>query len=118
MADAAAHIGKDAYERLSEERKQQARENVSTLRAQVLGAGFPPLSEDDVRRVAAPTLLITGERSPVYPLRLTDRLQQLLPNAERVGIASASHVMHEQNAAAVNDVILGFLARRASQPVG
>ena len=77
-------LGRDTYERLPEERKQQARENLNTLRAQVLGAGFPPLSQEDVRRVRAPTLLMTGERSPAYALRLTDRLQQLLPNAERV----------------------------------
>jgi pimeloyl-ACP methyl ester carboxylesterase len=111
-------LGKDSYERLPEVRKQQARENLNSLRAQVLGAGFPPLSEDDVRRVAAPTLLMTGERSPAYPLRLTDRLQELLPNAERVQIAAASHVMHEENAAQVNEAILGFLARRAWRMVG
>jgi pimeloyl-ACP methyl ester carboxylesterase len=105
-------LGRDAYERLPEERKQQARENLNTLRAQVLGAGFPPLSNDDVRGVAAPTLLMTGARSPAYPLRLVDRLQQLLPNAERVEIAGASHLMHEENAAAVNQTILGFLNHR------
>ena len=48
-------LGKDTWERLPQERKQQAFENVHTLRAQVLGAGFPPLSDDDVRRVQAPT---------------------------------------------------------------
>jgi hypothetical protein len=65
----------------------QARENLNTLRARVLGAGFPPLSDDDVRGVATPTLLMTGERSPAYPLRLTDRLQQLLPNTDRGRLA-------------------------------
>ena len=89
-----------------------------TLRAQVLGAGFPPLSDDDVRGVAAPTLLMTGERSPAYLPRLTDRLQQLLPNAERVEIAGASHVMSEENPGAVNEAILGFLARHAGQKLG
>jgi pimeloyl-ACP methyl ester carboxylesterase len=111
-------LGRDAYERLPEERKQQARENLNTLRAQVLGAGFPPLGDDDVRGVAAPTLLMTGARSPAYPVRLAGRLQQLLPNAERVEIASASHLMHEENAAAVNQSILGFLARHTSRTVG
>jgi pimeloyl-ACP methyl ester carboxylesterase len=111
-------LGKETYEGLPAERKQQARENLNTLRAQVLGAGFPPLSKDDIRGVATPTLLMTGERSPAYPLRLTDRLQQLLPNAERVEIAAASHLMHEENAAQVNEAILGFLARHGSQTVG
>jgi pimeloyl-ACP methyl ester carboxylesterase len=104
-------VGKERYERLPEARKQQMRENVTTLRAQLLGAGFPPLSEDEVRGVETPTLLVTGERSPAFPRCLTDRLQQLLPNAERVEIAGASHGMTEQNAAAANAAILGFLDR-------
>jgi pimeloyl-ACP methyl ester carboxylesterase len=104
-------LGKERYERLPEVRKQQLRENVNTLRAQLLGAGFPPLSEDEVRRVVAPTLLMTGERSPAFPLRLTGRLQQLLPNVECVEIAGASHGMTEENAAAANAAILGFLSR-------
>ena len=91
---------------------------MNTLRAQLLCAGLPPLSDDDVRGVAAPPLLLTGERSPAFVLRLTDRLQQLLPNAERVESAGASHTMQEQNAGAVNEAILGFLARHASQTVG
>lgn len=110
-------LGKDTWERLPQERRRHARENLSTLRAQVLGAGFPPLSDDDVRRVAAPTLLMTGEHSPAYLPRLTDRLQQLLPNAERVEIAAASHIMNEENPRAVNEAILDFLARHASQDV-
>jgi pimeloyl-ACP methyl ester carboxylesterase len=104
-------LGKDTWERLPQERKQQAFENVLSLRAQVLGAGFPPLSDDDVRGVAAPTLLMTGARSPAYLPRLTDRLQQLLPNAEWVEIAAASHLMNEENPAAANEAILDFLSR-------
>ena len=111
-------LGKETYERLPPERRQQARENLRTLRAQVLGAGFPPLRDDDVRGVHAPTLLMTGERSPAYLLWLADRLQQLLPDAERIRIAAASHVMHEENASAVNEAILSFLARHTLQTVG
>ena len=77
----------------------------------MLGAGFPPLRDDDVRGVAAPTLLMTGERSPAYLPRLTDRLQQLLPNVERVEIAAASHLMSEESPGTVNEAILGFLSR-------
>ena len=106
-------LGKEAYERLPEERKQQARENLGTLRAQLLGAGFPPLDEEDVRGMRVPTLLITGQRSPAFLLRLTERLQRLLPNAERVDIAGASHAMQEENPGAVNEAILGFLERHA-----
>jgi pimeloyl-ACP methyl ester carboxylesterase len=108
-------LGKETYERLPEERTQQARENLGTLRAQLLGAGFPPLDEEGVRGIRVPTLLMTGQRSPAFLLRLTEHLQRLLPNAERVDIAGASHAMQEENPGAVNEAILGFLARHASQ---
>jgi pimeloyl-ACP methyl ester carboxylesterase len=108
-------LGKETYERLPEERKQQARENLATLRAQLLGAGFPPLDEDDVRGIRVSTLLMTGQRSPTVLLRLTEHLQWLLPHAERVEIAGASHAMQEENPGAVNEAILGFLARHTPQ---
>lgn len=109
-------LGKATYERLPEERKQQARENLGTLRAQLLGAGFPPLDEEDVRDVRVPTLLMAGQRSPAFLLRLTEHLQRLLPNAERVDIAGASHAMQEENPSAVNEAILAFVARHRSLP--
>jgi hypothetical protein len=87
----------------------------ATLRAQLLGAGFPPLDEDDVRGIRVTTLLMTGQRSPTVLLRLTEHLQRLLPHAERVEIAGASHAMQEENPGAVNQAILGFLARHSSQ---
>jgi pimeloyl-ACP methyl ester carboxylesterase len=106
-------LGRDTYARLPEARRRQARENIATLRAQLLGAGFPPLSDDDVRSVRVPTLLMTGARSPAFLLRLTDCLHALLPDVERCEIAAASHVMTEENPRAVNAAILAFLARRA-----
>jgi pimeloyl-ACP methyl ester carboxylesterase len=108
-------LGKETFERLPQERHLQARENLNAVRAQLLGAGFPPLSEEEVRGVPAPTLLMTGERSPAVLLRLTEHLQRLLPHAEQFAIAGASHAMHEENPGAVNEAILGFLARHASQ---
>jgi pimeloyl-ACP methyl ester carboxylesterase len=105
-------LGAAAYERLPEARIQQMRENRSTLRAFVMSdADLPPLADDDVRGVRAPVLLVTGEFSPPFAIHLTDRLEELLPNTERVEIPAASHVMHEENAPAVNDAIVGFLGR-------
>lgn len=103
-------LGVDSYNALPEARKEQMRENQSADIAQMLGAGFPPLTEADVRRVTAPTLLVTGERSPaLLRLHLTRRLVDLLPNVRHVQIQEASHVMHEQNPAAFNKEVLSFL---------
>ncbi len=111
-------LGKVPYERLPEARIEQMRENRSTLRAFVMSdADFPPLGDDDVRGVRGPVLLVTGELSPRFAIDLTDRLEELLPNTERVKIPAASHLMHEENAPSVNEAIVGFLGRHRDRPM-
>ena len=110
-------LGKESFARCPEARKEQIRDNLSALRAQQLGAGFPPLGDDEVRGVRAPVLLVTGEHSPTLFLRLTDRLEELLPIVERVEIRAASHLVHEDNASAVNDAIVEFLRRHRDRPM-
>jgi len=103
-------LGAKHFERLSEARKAQARENVSTMRAFTLGSsGFPPLDDDDVRGVGVPTLLLTGDDSPRLAHLMTDRLEELLPDVERGGIPDASHDMHLDNPSRASEAILRFL---------
>ncbi len=52
-----------------------------------------------------------------FLLRLTDRLEELLPIVGRVEIPDASHAMHEENASAVNEAIVGFLGRHRDRPI-
>ncbi len=111
-------LGREPYERLPEARREQMRDNVSELRALSLGgARFPPLGDDDVRGIRAPVLLVTGELSPAMAVHMTDRLEELLPIVERVEIPDASHLMHEENAPAVNEAIVGFLGRHRGRPI-
>ena len=73
---------------------------------------FTPSRGFERMPAATSVCAVTGELSPAYMLRLTDRLQELLPNAERTVIPGASHGMTEENPDVVNERILGFLARR------
>lgn len=107
-------FGKEHFARMSQERLQQSRDNINSARAQLLGAGFPPLDDNEVRSVRVPVLMITGEQSPPLFHRLTDRLHELLPHAERTEVPGVSHLMHEDNASVVNDRIIGFLNRHAA----
>ncbi len=110
-------LGAETFERFPEASKAIGRDNLGTLRAGMLGSGFPPIADGDVRSIRASTLLLTGERSPAFLLRLTDRLEELLPIVERLEIPDASHAMHEENAAAVNEAIVGFLGRHRDRPI-
>lgn len=102
-------LGPEAFDGLSSERRAQAWDNVAVDKAQLLGEGFPPLSDDEVRGVAAPTLLLRGERSPRLFRLLADRLEELLPNVRRMEVPGASHIMHEDNPQVVNEAIARFL---------
>jgi len=102
-------LGSDAFERLSAERRAQAWDNVAVDKAQLLGEGFPPLSDEQVRGVTAPTLLLHGRQSPAFLHRLSDHLEELLPNVRRIEVPGASHIMHEDNPQVVNEAIAGFL---------
>lgn len=101
-------LGKHAFEHLSAERRQQALDNLAVDKAQLLGEGFPPLRDDEVRSVGHPTLLLHSEQSPPLFRLLADRLEELLPNVRRAEVPGASHIMHEDNPPAVTGAILGF----------
>jgi len=105
-------LGKKAFDRLSQERWDQIHENFFEMKQVERGAEvFPPIDDDGVRGIRAPVLLVVGEQSPFHIRVLVERLEELLPDVECVEIPDASHLMHEDNAAAVNEAIVGFLGR-------
>ena len=106
--------GHGAWEQTPEPMQRMMRENLTTARAQLLGAGFPPLGDDDVRGVRTPTLLLQGAQSPPFLKLASERLAELLPSAEQIEVADASHTMQVENPAAVNEAILDFLGRGSS----
>jgi pimeloyl-ACP methyl ester carboxylesterase len=102
-------LGQQFYDRLSERRLEQVDANAT--RAEFLGSGFVPLDAGHLRTVRTPTLLITAQHSHGLFHRLADRLEDLLPNVERVEIEGASHIMHEDNALAFNRTVELFLKK-------
>jgi pimeloyl-ACP methyl ester carboxylesterase len=105
-----AILGREPYRRLSDERLAQARANL--IAAELLGSLFPRLTSDQIRGVRCPVLLVTGDRSPRVLLRLSSLLGDLLPDVERVEIARASHLMHEDEPSAFASAVVSFLSRR------
>lgn len=104
-----AVFGPGGYDRFSEFRKSQVADNLSTIKAELLGPGFLPLDPRQVAKVDVPALLVNGEQSiPLFRL-LSDRLEELLPQAKRTFIPAASHAMHEDNPEMFNEQVLRFL---------
>jgi pimeloyl-ACP methyl ester carboxylesterase len=104
-----AIFGLGGYRRMPEQRKRQVQDNASTVKGELLGSGLASLDPDDVRGVRTPTLLIRAENSIGLFHRLTDRLEELLPNARRVEVSSSLHSMHRDNPPAFNAAVLEFL---------
>lgn len=104
-----AALGRAAYHRLSEQRKEQVRANL--IKAEFLGTGFLPLPTHQLRSVRIPALLVAGQASPKVFHRLLDRIEELLPNTERVEIHGASHIMHEDNPSTYNEAVIAFLLK-------
>lgn len=104
-----AILGHRFYRQLSERRLEQV--DANSFKAEFLGSGFAPLEAEQVRKVRAPTLLITGRHSHRLFHRLADRLEELMPHNERVEIEDASHIMHEDNPSDYNRAVESFLEK-------
>jgi pimeloyl-ACP methyl ester carboxylesterase len=109
-------LGTDVYEKLPLSVRNAMQANGKLLSAELLGEGFPTFSEEDARRITVPTLLLSGDKSPALFRRLTDRLGALLPNAARVDIPGASHLMHYEKGAETNIAVLDFITRHSGSP--
>ncbi len=108
-----AVLGRRGVEQMTEARIEQSHDNIEAFAAQLTRGTFSSTNEDDIRRIAAPTLLLTGAQSPAMMGLFTDRVHDFLPHAERVEIPDASHDAHVDNPTAVTDAIVSFLARQS-----
>jgi hypothetical protein len=59
-------------------------------------------------------LLVGGKQSPAVFRHLNGLLQRLLPCAELVAIAGASHLVHEDQPSAYTTAVLRFLSKQQS----
>jgi pimeloyl-ACP methyl ester carboxylesterase len=102
-------LGKEYFERLSQARYEQVWDNRAPDKAQILGVGYPRLSDREIAGVDVPVLLICGRESPVVFKCLSDHLLETLHNSRKIVIEGASHIVHEDAPEAFNNAVLGFL---------
>jgi len=64
-----------------------------------------------VRRIDIPTMLIWGERDPVFLRETTENFDEWVPDLRVERIANAGHFLQTDAVARVNELLLGFLER-------
>ena len=100
----------------TDEQLAQMVANAGPLKAQ-LRTGFPDFSEEDARGIKVPTLLVSGELSPVHLTAVADRLQELLPDVERLNIPEAGHPMFISHPEEFNRGVIEFIDRHDVDPL-
>lgn len=84
-------------------------ENVPALQVE-RSTPRPGFTPEDVRRVAAPALVVAGDRSPSVFRRSAEFLAERLPRSALAAIPGAGHVMQLENPKAFSEAVLTFLA--------
>lgn len=64
---------------------------------------------DDIGRIAAPTLLLAGERDPLAPPRTMERMRDAIRGSRLVVLPKAGHLGHLEYPAAFNAALREFL---------
>ena len=64
---------------------------------------------DDLGHLAAPTLLIAGERDPLAPPRTMERMRDAIRDARLAVLPGCGHLAHLEDPAGFNAAVQGFL---------
>jgi len=103
--------GPGTWDRMPERIKQRRRDNARTLLGQIKESRAP-FARADAEAIAAPTLLMAGERSPASFHRILDGIETAIGDVKRVVIPNASHSSNLDNPAAFAREALAFLDGR------
>jgi pimeloyl-ACP methyl ester carboxylesterase len=84
-------------------------ESMQTANARGLGA----VTEEEVRAITAPTLLVWGMNDPLSPVANADKLNAALKNSRKVLIDKAGHYPFLEHSDKFNQIVLEFLKSRS-----
>ncbi len=70
---------------------------------------FPDVPWDAVKRITAPTLLLSGQRSLALHGIIDRQLEKLLPHNQRIVLANATHEMWSEQPAECRNAVFAFL---------
>jgi len=83
------------------------------MQVETLQVGPNPFSDDELRAMQVPTLLLIGQQEVLYdPVAALDRARRLIPDFQGELVARAGHDMPYSQHQVVDEGILGFLKER------
>ena len=100
-----------AFEQFSESVRAMMKDNARTVAE--LDTRLPVFTNEDARRIVAPTLLINGANSPKFFHTIVDELAKATPKSEVVRISGSAHFPHLENPSEFNTQLLEFLHKHS-----
>ena len=104
---------------LSPEIVRPIRDRVLALDRQGYAACCLAVRDMDLREqigaITVPTLVVAGEDDPVTPLEMAENIVARIPGAELTVVPEAAHLVAVEQADAVSELLLEFLARMAGE---
>ena len=108
-----AVLGEEAFREVDPERMDQLRDNL-ILEELESEEAMPRLDRSLPGSIRCPTLLVGGDRSPAVFGCFLDRLEELLPETERITVPGASHLVQEDEPDRFHDAVEDFLQGTAT----
>jgi non-heme chloroperoxidase len=104
--------GPGTYDRRSDFEKRMMADNAEAHVADAISTRpRPQFSCEMAARIAIPTLLLRGERSPAFFGRILQELERCMPKQQLVVISTASHSVSAENPAGFQAALLPFLEK-------
>jgi len=105
-------VGAGVFDQVPETQRNYWRSNIREWQALTTSRdAVPPLSREDVKRIKAPVLMISGGQTMNILKFVDSELQPLLSNGERLVIPNATHDMWNEQPEVCRRAVLGFLSR-------
>lgn len=102
-------MGQGSWDRTPAERRPAVARSGRNLRRWAHALMTEPATQDDLRGITVPVLLMTGERSPRSSLSVADLLSATLPQVRRVRFDQLGHMAPVTHPDPVNAEIARFL---------
>jgi non-heme chloroperoxidase len=102
-------MGEGAFDGLPNGTRRMILQNSKTLARELPTPERDPFTTGDARKIAIPTLLVRGQRSPPMFQAVTAILARSMPNPTVATIRDSSHAPYSQNPEVYNRTVLRFL---------